>query len=125
MAAPSPLQVYPRRLDPSGGKLDFYATLLRGDDPLAMLETGEEVASFTIAPSLLAIAAGLRLVTDPTRAPVYLNAVFGYWIEVDPIARSSVIFDAPNGVDLGVEITFTTTAGRTDQFTAYTRVVNK
>ena len=102
----------------------FYPVLTRGDQVRDILQTGEEVVSFTITPNAEATAAGLIVLTDDAFAPRYADRVFGFWIDIDPVMRDSAIFNG-TGIVLGVEISFTTNFQQSDQITVGIRVVNK
>ena len=121
MANPPTMQVFARKLDPSARR-DYYPVLVQNATVDAMLQPGETVTGFTVALRAEAAAAGLRLLTGG-KEPRYENLVFAFWVEIDPAKRGDVIFNG-FGVDLGVEITFTTNLDRVDQFTVGVRVVN-
>ncbi|WP_242140889.1 hypothetical protein [Sphingomonas sp. TREG-RG-20F-R18-01] len=124
MANPPDIKTFPRRVDPSMPRRGFYAVLTRGDQVLDILQTDEEVASFTITPNADATAAGMMVLTDDAFAPRYADRVFGFWIDIDPVMRDSAIFNG-TGIVLGVEISFTTNFQQSDQITVGIRVVNK
>ena len=123
MALPTAQQTFLRKLDPSG-RVPYYPVLSQGATVESVLQTGENVISFAVAPTPQAVAAGLRVISTGSRAPTYGNLVFSFWVEVDPSARNNAIFDTP-GIALGVEVTFETDRGLIDQFTVGVRTSQK
>lgn len=123
MALPNLAPTIPRRMDPRD-KLDIYPVLTRGDTLRDILQTGEEVVSFSVGLTAEAAAAGLRLGTG-SKAPRYANLVFYAQLSVLPEMQGAAIF-AGAGLVVGVEITFTTNIDeREKQYTVGVKVVNK
>jgi hypothetical protein len=121
---PPDIKTFPRRVDPNMPKRGFYAVLTRGDQVRDILQTGEEIVSFTVTPNSEATAAGLKVLSDADFLPRYSDLVFGFWIDVDPSLRGSTVFNG-TGIVLGVEISFVTNLQQSDQITVGIRVVNK
>lgn len=124
MPNPPDIKTFARRVDPNMPKRGFYAVLTRGDQSRDILQTGEEIVSFTVTPNSEASAAGLRVLTDANFLPRYNDLVFGFWIDIDPTMRGSTVFNS-SGIVLGVEISFETSLQQQDQVTVGIRVVNK
>lgn len=95
-------------LDPAD-LLDYEVELLQSASTTALLEPGEAVASFTVALTVEAIEAGLRLKATGGYQTILLGGnVVKFWVDVDPLMRDDPRFGGA-GVQLGVEITVTTT----------------
>jgi hypothetical protein len=94
--------------------------------PRPLLLTGEGVASYALALTPEAVAAGLTL-HDSAPYPITLTGnQLKLWLEVAPDMRGSPIFDGA-GVIVGIELTITTTATppRRKQRTALVRISNQ
>lgn len=120
MALPNLAPVFIRRMSPRD-TMDIYPVLTRGDTVKDILQTGEEVTSFTIGLTAEAVAAGLQIDPD-TR---YANTVFFIRLSVNPAIQGSVVFDR-TGLVLGVEIRFATNINEREKtYTVGVKVVNK
>jgi len=112
-----------RRMDPRD-TLDIYVVVTQGDGVRDVLQTGEEITSFTVTLTPEAGAAGL-LISEGDAKPRYAGLVFAFQLRVDPAFRDSGIF-AGTGFIAGIEVTFATNLeDREKQYTVGVRVVNK
>jgi hypothetical protein len=123
MANPSPLQVLKRRLDP-GGKLTYFIKLSRGDGLRDQLQPEEQILSYTVALTNESLAAGLILGTG-AKGPRLGADVISFQLEVDVTKRSASMFVAPDGTNLGIEISPITNTGNAIPFTVYAKVVHQ
>ena len=129
MANPPNAQAIRQPMDPSD-VLDFRGTLTQDEasaSPPPFLLTGESVASFTLALTPEAIAAGLQIKTgDGYPPPVLAGLDLVFWLAVDPAMQGSPIF-AGAGVPLAIELTATTdaTPPRVKQRTLTVTVANQ
>lgn len=116
MSLPNNAPVFAYRPDPSD-VLDYYLVVSRGEGPECLLRDGEDIASYQLAPSAAAVAAGVELLTGP-RGPVREGLNISFWATIAPESRSLAIFDRA-GAELGIELTLETTAtpARTKQVT--------
>lgn len=129
MAIPPNAKAIAQPMDPSD-VLDFSVTVTRGDPddlPAPFLLTGENVASFTLALSAEAIAAGLLLKSGGGYPPpTFADLVCTFWLAVDPAMQASAAFAAA-GLTLAIELTVVTTSTppRTKQRTLTVTVANQ
>ena len=96
-------------LDPSEYK-DYVA-----DWTPVMAEASDNIASAQVNLSAEAVLAGLEI-DETVNPPVIDGHEVRVWFRVDPSAGASPLFDG-DGAVFGVEVTVTTTAGRTLQRT--------
>lgn len=113
MSDPADAPVYLQVIDPSDFR-PFLDVLRRGSD--GELNEGEEIESFTIAPTPSAISAGLTISNIEGKRPIGDDNLIGFWPRISEGLRASPIFDPP-GLQLGVEINVTTTLGQVIQRT--------
>lgn len=124
MANPPTAFPLPRPFDPSARR-PYYAQLTRGDSIADMLQTGEEVTTYSVDLTSDAMLAGLTLMSSIDKAPRYSNQVFSFWLDkIDPLKRASSVFN-DKGADFGIEISYDTNLGNADQFTVLVKVVNR
>jgi hypothetical protein len=110
--------------------LDFSVIITRGDGsakPPPFLLTDEAVASFTLALSAEAVAAGLFVkqgVGYP--APTFADLTCTFWLAVAPEMQGAVMFQG-TGATFGIELTVVTTAQppRTKQRTLTVKVAKQ
>ncbi len=76
-------------------------------DPPATLMPGEAIASFTVAPSVEAMAAGMQIRSDGIFAPRLVDLKLTFWPVIAPAQQLSPLFNG-GGTLLGVEITIKT-----------------
>jgi hypothetical protein len=76
---------------------------------LEILQTGESVASFTVALTAEAIAAGLQINTTSGYSTLLVGNVITFWVSVISGSQSSAVFIGA-GLTIGIEITVTTNA---------------
>jgi len=129
MAIPPNALSIKQPMDPAD-VLDFAIVLTQGPPDAAtppFLLDGESVASFTLALTPEAIAAGLQIKTgDGYPAPVLAGLDVFFWLAVDPAMQGLPIF-AGAGVPLAIELTATTdaTPPRVKQRTLTVTVANQ
>jgi hypothetical protein len=108
MTLPLNAKTFSAQMDPAD-VLDWQATLSQGSTGLEMLQAGESVASFTVALTAEAIAAGLQINTTSGYATLIVGNVISFWLSVISGSQSSIAF-AGAGLAVGIEITITTNA---------------
>lgn len=99
----------------------FVHVFSRGAAADAALAEDEDILSFTISPTPPAVSAGMSISAEAGKEPRLEDAAVGFWPRLDPAANVDTLFDGP-GVDLGIEITITTSLGRVIQRTGTIRV---
>ncbi len=99
----------------------FIHAFSRAPAAKATLEDGEIILGFEISPTPPAVSAGLSISTTPGHEPRLAGDAVGFWPRLDPAANENPVFDGA-GVDLGIEITLTTSLERTIQRTGFIRV---
>lgn len=105
MTIPATAALFDQAIDPDD-TVDFTFAITAGDASSNLLQTGESVASYTLALTPESVAAGLQLMTGGGYGPCYSNYLFTFWVSVDPSKRQQAIFSA--GATLGVELTVVT-----------------
>lgn len=117
-------QTIPRGMDPSD-VLDFE---MRFDQ---LLETGEDIASFTISLHPDSVA-GAELGTASRAAAIFTKTVDGvaqegvrFWLSINPAQQSSIVFDSGAEVGIVVRITTNSSPSRTIERTAVINVQNR
>lgn len=105
---------------------DRVEYLLNLDGTTGILETGEGVASYTVAVTAEAAALGLTIGTGDWAPSQPTATQIQFWIEVDSGFQSNAAYDDA-GVDLGVEVSVTTnsTPARRRQRTCAIRVAQQ
>lgn len=110
MAIPPNAKKIPQPMDPSD-VLPWAVDLTQGEptgSSAPFLLPGESVASFTLAVTAEAIAAGLSILADATYPPPTIDGLeLTFWPTIAPEARGLSIFDG-GGRDLALELTATT-----------------
>lgn len=99
----------------------FVHVFSRGSAADAALAEDEDILSFAINPTPAAVSAGMSLSTEAGKEPRLEGNAIGYWPRFSAAANTADLFDGP-GVDMGVEITITTSHGRIMQRTGAIRV---
>ena len=114
-------RLFKRQLDPANR--DLRRVTLKQDG--SFLFPNEGVASYTLAPSAEAVAAGLKVETDAW-APALNGLVLDFYLSVVPGMQGASAFGG-TGMQLGVEATFVTDAvpPRTLQVTFVQEVANQ
>lgn len=123
MALPPTAKAITQAMDPSDIDV-FEVTLGQGIDELIM--PGEAVESFTFAVTAEAAAAGLRIMTEDSRAPTLTGLVLRFWLAIDPSMLGAAAFSGV-GIDLGLELTLKTNSVpfRTKQKTIVVKVAQQ
>ena len=93
----------------SADVLDWQVTLSQGSTGLETLQPGESVASFTVALTAEAIAAGLQINTTSGYATLLVGNVITFWLSVTSGSLANAAFLGA-GTGFGIEITITTNA---------------
>lgn len=93
------------QMDPKDN-VDFLLTL---NGVGGILETGETIASYTLALRPEASALGLTIGTATYAPSNPTTAQILFWLTVDPTFQANAAFDG-SGVILGVEVTVTTSS---------------
>jgi hypothetical protein len=109
MPVPASAPAFEQPVDPSDVQ-EFVVTLSQGaldTKPAPFLITGEAVASFVLAVSVEAAAAGLSIRSDSGYAPTCVGNKITFWPVIAAGQQSATIFDG-DGVRLGVDLTITT-----------------
>jgi hypothetical protein len=97
-----------RPMDPADIE-QFFVTLTQGSTGAEVLNTGESVASYTLALTAEAIAAGLQIKTGSGYATNLTGLVLSFWLAVNSANQADAAFSG-TGLTLGVEWTITTNA---------------
>jgi hypothetical protein len=108
MTRPLNAKAFVAQADPAD-VLDWQITLSQGSTGLETLQPGESVASFTVALTAEAIAAGLQINTTSGYATLLVGNVITFWLSVTSGVQASTVFSGA-GLAVGVEITITTNA---------------
>lgn len=121
MAVPPTAVAFAQGLDPHE-ELDFII-------PCApVLESAEEISTYTLTPLAEAVALGLTIMSGSSRdhAKIEGNRSILMWLEIDDGFKTNVSFDG-GGVRLPMEVTIVTNSSpaRTRQFTALVPVAQK
>lgn len=125
MPNPPNAKAFAQPMDPSDIR-DYEVVLSQGTDVTSFLDPAEGVASFTVALSAEAVAAGLTIKTEGGYATSITDTTIRFWLEVDAGSQGSTAFDG-NGLALGIVITVTTnsTPARKKQRTVIVNVANQ
>ena len=111
MATPPTAFTWPQAMDPAD-LIDFEADLTGNTVPLSaseepLLNTGEDVASFTLSMSPEGTALGLTISAQLGYAPTLDNGVIRLWLYVEEALRENAAF-AGAGVSIPITLTVTT-----------------
>ena len=87
--------------------VDWNYTLLRGVGDNPFLQAGESVASFTLAVTSEAAAAGLVIKSGGGYDPTVISNVLRFWLSIDPAHQSDSVFNGAGSI-LAFEFTATT-----------------
>lgn len=131
MANPIDAPTIRYKMDPRD-VVPFVELISRGDSEDDHLQTGQEIASYTLMPSATGTAALLQVMEGDGRDPVLLDTdpdgapVLGFWLSVDSAMWANPLFDG-QGYLAGVEVTLVTTDDptQTKQFTLLVNIRNK
>lgn len=124
MTVPIEAPIFDEPMDPKDVRpWDIIITRAGGSDPYPMLEAGEEVASYTLGPSIEGIAAGLSVKSGGGYDPVLADDTVTFYPAVDVGSQNASMFNDPGQV-LGIELTIVknTTPAETIQRTVGLRV---
>ncbi len=107
---PNPLtaKTFEQAMDPAD-VVDFKLTISQGDDDGDMLQSGENVASYTLTATAEAVAAGLQVLQSGGRQPALVGNLLQFWLSVQSMLQSASLFGGA-GVQLAIELTVVTTA---------------
>jgi len=127
MAIPPTAKGLDNPLDPSD--VDFYGLDISKvgvdlGEKFPLLLAGETVASFTLALTAEAIAAGLYIRTDAGREVTLSGLSVTFWLSIVEAMQGNAMFNAA-GMVLAMELTVVTSGGRTKQKTATVKVVQQ
>lgn len=125
MPIPPDAEAFAQALDPSE-QLDYGIDLERAADGSTLLQPGENVASYTLALSAEAIAAGLTIMEGDGRDHAMNGDTISMWFKIDDEMQSLPAFNGA-GLSLAGELTLVTTStpARTRQRTWVVRVANQ
>jgi len=125
MAIPPNAKAMSRPMDPAD-LVDFQVVLSQGSDDNSFLTPSESVASYTVALTAEAIAAGLVINTTGGYATTLVGNTITFWLSVSSGQQSSASF-AGSGLILGIELTVTTNSvpARTKQRTVTVNVAQQ
>lgn len=131
MANPIDAPTIRYKMDPRD-VVPFVEFISRGDSEDDHLQSGQEIASYTLMPSATGTAALLHIMEGDGRDPVLVdddpsqNPRLGFWLSVDSSMWANPLFDG-QGYVAGIETTVTTTdePPQTKQFTLLINIRNK
>ena len=131
MANPIDAPTVRYKMDPRD-VVPFIQFISRGDSEDDHLQSGQEIASYTLVPSATGAAALLQVMEGDGRDPALVdddpdaNPRLGFWLCLDPSMWPNPMFDG-QGYVAGVETTVVTTDDppQTKQFSLLVNIRNK
>lgn len=123
MANPPNAIIFTQPMDPKD-VVEYTLTIPQGSGQ--PLETGETIASYTLALTAEAAAAGLTIVTTGGYTTTLVGQVLTFWLSVSVGQQAAAVFSV-DGMACGIEFTFNTNSSpaRTKQRTLVVKVAQQ